>query len=310
MIELRQLRALLALEDFKSFSLAANSLATVQSNISAHLARLEETVGATLVDRRTGELTDEGKAVSLRARRLLAELEAIDSDISALRDDVRGRVRVGMIGTVARWFIPPLINEIEHRHPNLKVEVAEGTTTTLENRVLSNAFEFAIMTRPNNTDELLFNAVFEEELVLICDQDSPLAKKTVVSLDDLDSIPLLLPPKGTQFRDQIELIAAQGGVNLIPKAEIDGVRLLASMAFDGFAPTIAPATAIPNFMTSRLGICKVVGIPRRRVGVARRKRAAHSAAAKTLLALIDEFFTSEELSNKYGLPNGVLAIRQ
>ncbi|CAG4925917.1 LysR family transcriptional regulator [Acidithrix sp. C25] len=308
MIELRQLRALLAIEDFKSFSQAAHALGTVQSNISAHLSRLEDSVGAILIDRKSGSLTQEGRAVALRARRLLTELDAIDSDISGLKNDVRGRVRIGMVGTVARWFVPPLINELSLRHPNLKIEVAEGTTSALEARVYSNAFEFAIMTRPTNTDELAFRAAFEEPLVLITTKEHRLANREAITLADLDNEPLLLPPRGTQFRDQIELIATQVGITLQPKAEIDGIRLLASMAFDGFAPTIAPTSAIPDFMVERLGIVEITGLPPRRVGIARRKRVAHSAAVKTVLDIVDEFFSSSKLAHRYKFPRGIRQI--
>ena len=305
MIELRQLRTLLAIEDFKSFSQAAASMNTVQSNVSAHLARLEDAVSAVLVDRRTGALTQEGAAVAIRARRLLSELEAIDSDISALKHDVRGRVRVGMIGTVARWFVPVLLEELAVRHPNLDLEIAEGTTSALEARVHSNAFEFAIMTRPTNTDELIFRAIFEESLVLITTKEHHLANRESITLVDLDSEPILLPPRGTQFRDQVELIAAQAGIVLTPKAEIDGIRLLASMAFDGFAPTIAPSSAIPEFLIDRFGVVKIEGLPPRRVGVARRKKMQHSAAAKAVLALVDDFFSASNPQMKRRYPAGI-----
>ena len=305
MIELRQLRALLAIEDFKSFSLAAQALSTVQSNISAHLARLEDTVGAVLVDRRNGDLTEEGHAVAIRARRLFAELEAIDSDISALRNDVRGRVRIGMIGTVARWFVPVLLEELTIRHPNLQVEIAEGTTSALEARVHSNAFEFAIMTKPLNSDELIFKTLFEEGLVLITTDNHPLAGRTSITVTDLDNIPILLPPRGTQFRDQVEQVAKLANVILTPKAEIDGVRLLVSMAFDGFAPTIAPASAVPTVLADRIGVVKIEGLPPRRVGVTRRTKVQHSAAAKAVLAVIDSFFTGHDSKLQRRLPSGI-----
>ena len=302
MIELRQLKALLAIQEYKSFSQAAHNLGTVQSNISAHLSRLEESVGAILIDRRTGDLTEEGIAVALRARRLLTELEAIDSDISALKHDVRGRVRIGMLGTVARWFVPAIVRELEERHPNVRIEISEGSASALEVRVNSNAFEFAIMTRPSSTDELTFRAFFEEPLVLVAGKEFNISKRTSISLSDIASQPLLLPPKGTQFRDQVDLVAAQMGVVLRPKAEIDGIRLLVSMAYDGYAPTIAPATSILAFMAERLIVIPVDGLLPRRVGLVRRKKVAPSAAAKAVLSLLEEFFTDPVLAKKHSIP--------
>ena len=71
-MDLRQIRALVAVADHQSFSAAARSLHTVQSNVSTHIARLERELRARLVDRSTGKLTHEGEAVVARARRIEA----------------------------------------------------------------------------------------------------------------------------------------------------------------------------------------------------------------------------------------------
>ena len=94
-MDLRQLAALLAVADHGSFSAAARSLHTVQSNVSTHVARLERELGVILVDRTASSITEEGRVVVDRARRIRAELDALGSDIASLRDEVQGAVRVG-----------------------------------------------------------------------------------------------------------------------------------------------------------------------------------------------------------------------
>ncbi|MEO6989793.1 MAG: LysR family transcriptional regulator, partial [Aquihabitans sp.] len=81
-MDLRQLAALTAVADHRSFSAAARALHTVQSNVSTHVARLERELGATLVDRTTGELTNAGELVVGRARRIQTELEALTADVT------------------------------------------------------------------------------------------------------------------------------------------------------------------------------------------------------------------------------------
>ena len=76
-MELRHLQALTAISDHGTFSAAADHLGTVQSNISAHVARLEKELGAPLIDRADGRLTEEGTVVVARARRILSELDAL-----------------------------------------------------------------------------------------------------------------------------------------------------------------------------------------------------------------------------------------
>src|SRR5437588_8544553 len=98
-MDLRQLGALVAVADHRSFSAAARALHTVQSNISTHVARLERELGVTLVDRTTGTLTPEGQAVVDRARRIQVELEALVADVAAVHSEVEGVARIGVIGT-------------------------------------------------------------------------------------------------------------------------------------------------------------------------------------------------------------------
>src|ERR1019366_5892420 len=98
-MDLRQRNALIAIDDHGSFSAAADALATVQSNISTHVKKLERELGTTLIDRASGDLTEAGELVVARARRATAELDALLSDVMALHHDVAGTVRIGIIGT-------------------------------------------------------------------------------------------------------------------------------------------------------------------------------------------------------------------
>ena len=84
-MDLRQLAALLAVADHGSFSGAARALYTVQSNVSAHVARLERELGVTLIDRAQAELTEEGELVAARARRIQGELNAVTAELAAHR---------------------------------------------------------------------------------------------------------------------------------------------------------------------------------------------------------------------------------
>ena len=91
-MDLRQIQALIAIADHGSFSAAAASLHTVQSNVSSHVARLEKELGVQLVDRHRGQLTEEGQAVVERARRIAGEIEAMVADVAALGNEIEGSV--------------------------------------------------------------------------------------------------------------------------------------------------------------------------------------------------------------------------
>ena len=282
-MEIRQLQALLAVAEHGSFSAAAEALATVQSNVSAHIARLEREVGATLVDRHAGRLTEEGAAVAARAERIAYELEALRGDISALRDDVTGTARFGVIGTTARWLVPVVLQAMEIRHPKVGLVVVEATSTSLEPQLANGRLDLAVVNLPLPAGDLVTEPLFDEDLVLCVHSDHPLAGRDSVNLRDLADVALLLPPRGVGFRDEIDAAAAAEGMSLTVKAELDGIRLIASLAIGGFGSAILPATAIPLWLEGDWSVVPVNHLPPRRVGVAQRRRGLPSPAARALL---------------------------
>lgn len=288
-MELRHLQALTAISDHGTFSAAAEHLGTVQSNISAHVARLERELGAPMIDRSDGRLTEEGMAVVARARRILAELDALISDVAACKDEVSGTVRVGMIGTTARWLVPRLMDAARQRHPKLRLVVVEGIGTGLEPQLAAGQLDLAVLNLPVGARDLVARQLFEEDLMLVvpeghamADPDQPL------TLDDLAEMELLLPLPGTAFRDELDAVTRPLGITLLPAAEIDGLRLIASLTFEGYGPAILPATAIPTFLASRFRPVPIEGLPRRRVGVAQRSRGLPSAPTRALLELLHQ----------------------
>ncbi len=302
------MKALIGVEDYGGFSSAANAMETVQSNISTHISKLESELDAVLVDRRTGSLTLEGAAVAARARMILKEMEAIQSDLFALKNDVRGSVRMGMIGTTARWLIPLLVPELRQRHPNLHFEVSEGTTTSLEAKLHNGTVDLALVNKPSYSEDFAFKSLFDEEYVLFLNDSHPLASRTSVTIADLDGLELMVPPKGIPFRDLLDTLAKRSKVEFNVIAEVDGVRLIASMAFDGYAPAIIPATAVPHYL-SDFAVVPVSDLPNRRIGISRRRRALESAPMISVLGLLDEIFCQEGTS-MFPMPQGTRKISQ
>jgi molybdate transport repressor ModE-like protein len=286
-MELRHLQALTAISDHGTFSAAAEHLGTVQSNISAHVARLEKELGAPLIDRADGHLTEEGTVVVARARRILSELDALLSDVAACKDEVTGTVRVGMIGTTARWLVPRLMDAVAQRHPKLRLVIVDGTTTVLEPQLANGQLDLAILHLPVTGRDLVTRLLFEEDLMLVVPEGHELAGGArPLGLDDLADLELLLPLPGTSYRDELDALTRPLGITLLPAAEIDGLRLIASLTFEGYGPSILPATAIPAMLADRFHPMAITGLPRRKVGVAQRSRGLPSAPTRALIDLL------------------------
>jgi DNA-binding transcriptional LysR family regulator len=298
-LDIKHLQALVGIADCGSFSAAAELLGTVQSNISAHVARLERELDVVLVDRASGALTEEGEIVVVRARRIMAELDAMVSDVVAMGQDVVGVVRIGMIGTTARWLVPLLFSHLRQHYPQIDLRVADGTSTTLEPQLLSHHLDVAVVSLPVPGDELSATPLFEEDLMLVVPISHPLARSGTldgkgeaedeaapVALETLAGIRLLLPSRGTALRDEIDEALGPAGVMLKPAMELDGLRLIASLTFDGYGPAILPASAVPGHLRPRFRLLRIEGMPRRAVGVAVRRRGHPSAPVRAVIDTI------------------------
>ena len=292
-MDLRQLNALIAVADHASFSAAARALHTVQSNVSTHVARLERELGATLIDRSTGQLTDEGVTVVQRGRRVLGEIENIASDVAAMRDDVRGVVRTGIIGTTGRWLAPPVLEAMEQRYPGVRTIIVDATTTSLLPLVISGELDHAVASTPADDPETHIEPLFDEDCIIIAPNGHPLAELTEVSVAELADHALLLTPTGTTFRTALDSEAAAVGVELKVRAELDGMRLLASMAYQGFGPALLPASASPTWDSGDWQRVRVTGLTPRRVDLVRRRRTTPSAATRAVREVIRDVIRAE-----------------
>ena len=166
-MDLRQLNHLIAVADHGSFSSAARSLHTVQSNVSNHVAKLEKELGTVLLDRRTMQPTPEGLAVISRARRIRAEIKAISDDLLSINEEVEGQVQIGCIGTTARWIIAPLLEKLTKAFPSLQPRLIDSDTNSLTQKILSGDLDLAIIDTPAMNASLESETLFKEEKIIV-----------------------------------------------------------------------------------------------------------------------------------------------
>ena len=252
-MELRHLQALTAISDHGTFSAAAEHLGTVQSNISAHVARLEKELGAPLIDRADGRLTEEGTVVVARARRILVRARRP----VVRRGRLQGRGDRDGPGGDDRHHRPLAGPPAHGRGGPSATPSSAWSSWRATPPDSSPSWPAASSTWPSSTSRCAARTwstrlLFEEDLMLVvpeghamADPDRPLA------LEDLADLELLLPLPGTAFRDELDAVTRPLGITLLPAAEIDGLRLIASLTFEGYGPAILPATAIPAFLRDR-----------------------------------------------------------
>ena len=288
-MDLKYLDALAAVATHGRFSAAARALHTVQSNVSSHIAKLEDELGALLVDRAIGSLTPEGEVVLARIKRINGEIAAMRFDVASMTSHVTGDVSLGIIGTPGRWLLPPFLDELRRRHPDVTATVVDSTTLALIRLLEGGELDLAVVNAPVDHEELATTPLFAEEFVVIAPATHPLAAQgdREVSFAELSQHPLLLSPPGSAMRDRIDAAAARQQATLSTMAQLDGIRLTATLAFQGYGPAIVPITSIPSW-TERgdWSVLTVDGLPPRQVALAIRQRgmlSAPAAAAREVL---------------------------
>ena len=291
-MEIRQLEALVSIAENGTFSRAAEALGTVQSNISNRVARLESDLGTELVNRATGNLTESGVIVVERAGRILRELRAIAADVSELNADIRGQVALGMIGTAGRWVVPLLLENLRLRYTKINLRISEGTNSALEPRLVNGQLDLAVLAWPVRADELSEVDLFTEDLVVIAPRDHPLAAmKGPLPFSTLINYDILLPVRGTPIRREIDEAARQAGVEMNAIIELDGLRTIASMTFDGHGPSILPATMLSPHLRANFVALPIENLAKRRVVLASRRFGFPAAPVRAIHALLVDVVT-------------------
>lgn len=199
---LSQLRAFVAIAEYRHFGTAAARLNVSQPTLSQALASLENGLGLQLIERSTRRVlvTAAGKRLLPQAK---ATLEAADQFIaSAVGDGLGGTLRVGIIPTVAPYVLPTVLPELRRRFPAMVPHIIEDQTARLIDGLRSGVLDVALLALPSDTGGMVEIPLYSEEFVLVLPAGHELSGRTGLSPDVLNDLPLLLLDEGHCLRDQ------------------------------------------------------------------------------------------------------------
>lgn len=199
---LSQLRAFVAVAEYRHFGTAAARLSVSQPTLSQALAALEHGLGLQLIERSTRRVL-----VTAAGMRLLpqatATLEAADRFVaSATGDSLGGTLRIGIIPTVAPYVLPDLLPELRKELPALNPQVVEDQTARLLEGLRTGVLDVALLALPTEAPGLVEIPLYTEEFVLVTPRGHELAGRTDIAPATLDALPLLLLDEGHCLRDQ------------------------------------------------------------------------------------------------------------
>jgi LysR family hydrogen peroxide-inducible transcriptional activator len=256
-MELQQLRYFCAIAETGSFSRAAQQTHVSQPSLSQQIRKLEDELGARLFDRlgRTIRLTELGRAFLPRARAVLRELESARSDVVERKASISGPVCVGVIPTIAPYYLPPVLAAFSRKCPQAHVTVIEEITPLLLERLRAGSMDVAIVALPLQVRGHEFESfpLMTEKLYAVLPKEHAMAGRRSVPLGELEGEPFLLLRDGHCFRETA--VAACKRARLIPNIVFESGQFssILSMVSAGLGVSIVPAMALEK----RAGCCFV-----------------------------------------------------
>jgi LysR family transcriptional regulator, hydrogen peroxide-inducible genes activator len=245
-MELHQLRYFCAVAETGSFSRAAEQSHVSQPSLSQQILKLEDELGTRLFDRlgRSVRLTELGKTFLPRAHAVLRELEAAKGDVVEGKEFIGGPVAVGVIPTVAPYFLPPRLTAFSRKFPQVHLTVVEEITPVLLDRLRAGTIDVAILALPLRGHEFESVPLLTERLFAALSKKHKLSSRPFLSLKDLRADPFLLLRDGHCFRDTA--VAACDRARLHPQIVFESGQFssLLSMVGAGMGVSIVPEMAI------------------------------------------------------------------
>lgn len=195
-MDLRQLRYFIAVAERGGFGAAASSLNVAQSALSRHVKALEIELGGALLERgaRGVAVTESGKVLLARGQWLLGAIDDIKAEVRTENRDPSGTVRLGAPSSLAEIFYAPLAQLFATRFPRVRLELSEGLTEVMSDRLLRAELDLAIVTSPQPNDHLDYETLVVEQVFLIGPPRDPLLKRGTLTRKAFDRLPAAVAP--------------------------------------------------------------------------------------------------------------------
>ena len=282
-MNLRDLRYFVALADARHFGKAAERSFVSQPTLSAQIKKLENYLGVQLIERqpRRVTLTETGAKILPIARRVLQDSDEIVSLARNEHDPLAGKMKVAFIPTIGPYLLPLVTRRLRKQLPRLKLMLYEYQTQPLLDKLRAGDIDLGVLALPVPLDGLEALELYEEPFTLAVPNNSPLAKKNAMKLDDLSGETLLLLEDGHCLRDQALEVCSRVDVKESDDYRATSLETLRQMVAAGLGITLLPELATRGPFGSGYGLTVkefAKPVPSRTVGAVWRKSSSRGAA--------------------------------
>ncbi len=244
-MEMHQLRYALAVGRTGNFSRASEQCHVSQPSLSQQILKLEDELGERLFERlkRGARPTPQGRLFLARAERILAEVDAAKRDVADARRELRGRLTVGVLPTIAPYLLPATLARFAAEHPAVEVVVQEETTPVLLRLTLAHEFDLMLASPPLINDRLEVKSLFSEELMLAVPAGHPLAEQRAPKVQDLETERFIVMKDGHCLGDQVRQFCTRSGQGMQVTFRSSQLETIRAMVGAGMGISLIPAMA-------------------------------------------------------------------
>jgi DNA-binding transcriptional LysR family regulator len=295
-IDILGVQAFVAIADYGGFQKAADALSVTQTAITQRLRNLEDFLGVTLVERTTRSvgLTAIGEDFLPRARRLLQELSAALTEIRETGKALRGDVSIACVPTAGIQYLPAIIQEYSARYPENRIKILDHSSSGVAQAVLRREAEFGINLATTTHPELVSIPLLNDQFVLICRDDHPLADRDSLKWAQLEPYPLIFAGHVNGNRQLLDSLLSDGKLEtehrdlaLQVHYEVQRSSTAVGLVAAGIAAAVVPSLAIQKGAYPRLRVIPLLDpVVSRTLALVARKSARLAPAAQVLYDLI------------------------
>ena len=295
-MELRQMQYFLCLAEEGNVTRAARQLNIVQPALSMQIAKLEASFGKKLFHRGAHgmSLTPAGETLVRLVTPIVRDAEQAREEMARLDGKVSGRVRIGMITSVAQSTLAASFATIARNYPDVELSACEGYTETLIEWVMSGQLDLAIVNVPRRRIALAVHPIMDEDMVFGYRAGSGAEVPKIPRFEDLARFDIVIPSKRHGLRLVLENRAADAGIELKPRLEIDTLSAICEVVASTPLVTVLPIIALQQPLAAGRIEARRFARPglMRSIGWVHSPRRVISAATNAVLDVIRQDLTT------------------
>ncbi|HFS67107.1 MAG TPA: LysR family transcriptional regulator [Flavobacteriia bacterium] len=198
-----------------SFTKAAKELFITQPAVTKHINNLEQEFKIKLFIRKGNkiELTEAGNILLKYAKNIENIYNQLDFELSALNQKQKGKIKIGASTTMTQYVLPQLMASFKLRFKDLSVSVINGNTEQIEKALSNNEIDLGIIEGQSKRSEFHYIEFLKDEIVLVAKSSNSIAKRSEISLSELQKLPLILREEGSGTLEVISYYLKQKNIN-------------------------------------------------------------------------------------------------